>query len=388
VRTPKWQIENAAGRPLIDPFGPPNPDLADPHGILNSLANTNIIVHGRRLLALEEGSLPEEMDRHSLETLGFQNFGGAVKASFTAHPKVDPAAENLDFFGYSADGQFTPEIVFGSIDRYGKLQRLDQFRAPYSSMVHDFCVTERYLLFPVLPIVGSIERAMQGLPPYAWEPERRSFVGVFPRGAGGDAIRWYQTDACFVFHFMNAWDDGDRIYAGVMQSGEASGFPWPGGRPTDPARSGARMCCWTIPLDGGTDTFRREYLDDLCGELPRFDERRAGLAYRQSFYACSTVEPEKKGPFNAIACLDALSGVRSLWELPRADVTSEPVFVARTYEAAEGVGFVLAVVWRGEERRSDLVVLRADALQEGPIATAELSSRVPFGFHGNWVSEL
>jgi carotenoid cleavage dioxygenase-like enzyme len=388
VRTPKWQIENAAGRPLIDPFGPPDADLEDPDGTLGSVANTNIIVHGRRLLALEEASLPMELDRRTLETLGFQSFGGAVKAPFTAHPKVDPATGNLDFFGYSANGPFSPEIVFGSIGRDGALERLDSFRAPYSSIMHDFCVTERYLLFPVLPVVGSMERVMRGLPPYAWEPERGAFLGVLPRGAAADAIRWFQTDACFVFHFMNAWDDGDCIYADVMQSEEASAFPWPDGRPTDPVRSGARMCRWTIPLNRDTDTFRRAYLDDLCGEFPRFDERRAGLAYRQGFYACATAEPGKKGPFNAIACLDAQSGVRSLWELPRGDVTSEPVFVARTREAAEGDGFVLAVVWRGEERRSDLVVLRADALREGPIATAELSSRVPFGFHGNWVSEV
>jgi carotenoid cleavage dioxygenase len=50
----------------------------------------------------------------------------------------------------------------------------------------------------------------------------------------------------------------------------------------------------------------------------------------------------------------------------------------------EGDGFLLAVAYRGEERRSDLLIFRAAALAEGPVATVRLSHRVPFGFHGNW----
>lgn len=65
-------------------------------------------------------------------------------------------------------------------------------------------------------------------------------------------------------------------------------------------------------------------------------------------------------------------------------MTSEPVFVERGPGAAEGDGWILAVVYRGNENRSDLVVLDAQAIDKGPIATAELPRRVPFGFHGNW----
>jgi carotenoid cleavage dioxygenase-like enzyme len=386
VRTPKWRLEHAAGRSLIDPFGPPDPAIEDADGTLRSVANTNIIYHGHRLLALEEGSLPMELSRRTLETVGFQNFGGTLSPPFTAHPKVDPVTGSLCFFGYSAAGPFSPDIVFGSLDRDGKVERLDTFRAPYASMVHDFCVTERHLLFPIMPVAGSLERAMQGLPPYAWEPERGTYLGVLRRDAPATDIRWVKTEACFAYHVMNAWEDENGIHADVMQSEEAPGFPWPDGRPTDPARTGARMCRWTVSPGGGTDAFRRRYFDDLCGEFPRFDERRAGLAYRHGFYACSTAEPLQKGSFNAIARLDVQSGSRSLWELPAGDITSEPVFVPRTPDAPEGDGFVLAVIWRAAERRSDFAVLRADCLAAGPIALAELSSRVPFGFHGNWLA--
>ena len=52
--------------------------------------------------------------------------------------------------------------------------------------------------------------------------------------------------------------------------------------------------------------------------------------------------------------------------------------------APEGKGYLLSVVYRGSEKRSDLAIFDAQSLSAGPIACAELPHRVPFGFHGNW----
>jgi carotenoid cleavage dioxygenase len=62
------------------------------------------------------------------------------------------------------------------------------------------------------------------------------------------------------------------------------------------------------------------------------------------------------------------------------------VFVPRTAAAGEGDGFLVAVAYRGAENRSDFIVLDAQNVTAGPIATAALPRRVPFGFHGNWVA--
>ena len=108
------------------------------------VANTNIIAHAGRLLALEEAHLPVEMDRNSLATLGFHNFGGALKTPFTAHPKRDPRTGELLFFGYAATGPFTSEIAFGTIDRQGKLE---QFMARFAETCQG-----------VIAIVGKVLR--------------------------------------------------------------------------------------------------------------------------------------------------------------------------------------------------------------------------------------
>ena len=384
VRTPKWLKENAAGRPLIDVFGPPDAErMADPEDKLSCVANTNILAHAGRLLALEEGHPPVEMDAATLATVGFHRFGGDFSGPFTAHPKVDPHTGELLFFGYFAAGAFTPDIVFGTVDAAGQLGAMRRFAAPYASMVHDFCVTERHVLFPILPLTGSLERAMRGAPPFAWEPDLGAHVGILPRGAPAGAIRWFRASSRYVFHVMNAWEDGARIHADVAQYEQAPLFPFADGRMPDPARSQARLCRWTFDLDGNSDAFASTYIDDLVSEFPRLDQRYAGLPYRHGYYACHR---GSGSDLNAIAHIDHATGRRALHVLPDGDATSEPVFVPRAPDAAEGDGFLLAVIWREAEKRSDLVVLDAGAVDRAPLATAQLSHRVPFGFHGNFVA--
>ena len=104
-------------------------------------------------------------------------------------------------------------------------------------------------------ITGSMERAMRGKPPYAWEPEKGAYVGVMKRNGSAKDIVWFRAESCYVFHVMNAWEEGNRIIADVMQFEEAPLFTHPDGSKTDPEKSRARYCRWTFDLAGNTDRF-------------------------------------------------------------------------------------------------------------------------------------
>jgi carotenoid cleavage dioxygenase len=316
--------------------------------------------------------------------LGYCDYKGGIAGPFTAHPKIDPVTGEMVFFGYNAAGPLTPALSFGSVSASGVVTRFDRLETPYASMVHDFIVTENHLLFPILPITGSMERAMRGRPPYAWEPEKGAYVGVMKRNGSADDITWFRAENCYVFHVMNAWEEGDTIVADVMHREAPVLFPSADGKPIPPEKQIARLARWTFDMAGGSDTFTRVYLDDLEAEFPRIDDRRAGLANRHSWFAAVTASAVD-GLFNSIAHVDNMTGRRKLYELPKSDATSEPVFVPRTADAPEGDGWLLATVWRAAENRSDLVVLDATEVERGPIATVQLASRVPFGLHGNWM---
>ena len=381
VRTPKWTLENAAGRALWGTFG--NPATSDPSvaGKDGGVANTNIVWHAGRLMALEEGHQPFEMDPVSLESRGYLD---QYRGQVTAHPKIDPETGEMVWFGYSTgETPLNATVSYGVTDSTGHVTRRDDFEAPYCSMVHDFLVTRRHALFPILPLTGSLQRAMTGLPPFAWEPEKGAFVGVMARDAGVGSMRWFQTEACYVFHPMNAWEDGDKIFADVMEYPAAPLFPNADGSRGKDAK--ARLVRWTFDLAAPSNQIKREPLDDLPGEFPRFDERRAGLSYRHGWFAAGAVNANSRG-FGAVAHIDLRTGKRVSFEFAEGDGAGEPIFVPRSADASEGDGWVIATVHRGAENRGDLVIFDAQDIEAGPIATARTPRRVPFGFHGNWRS--
>ncbi|MES2035906.1 MAG: carotenoid oxygenase family protein [Pseudomonadota bacterium] len=379
VRTPKWELENAAGKSLFGTFG--NPMTTDPDAFAkdSGAANTNIVWHGGKLLALEEAHAPFAIDPDSLEPRGYADFGGKV----TAHPKTDPVTGELVFFGY-ADSQMplSPMVSYGVADRDGNLLRRETFEAPFSSMVHDFMVTANHVLFPILPLTGSLERAMGGKPPFAWEPERPGMLGLMRRDEDTTRIRWFNTEACYVFHVMNAWEEDGKVVADVMKYKAAPLFPLADGRRGE--QCGAYLVRWTFDLSNGSDAIREEQLDDMPGEFPRYDERFTFQKNRHGWFAGQTTRPGDIRT-NTLAHIDLTTGKRTDWFTGEGDAVSEPVFVHRSDDAPEGDGWITAVAYRAAEDRSEFLVFDAQDLAAGPIASAKMPRRMPFGFHGNWV---
>jgi len=381
LRTPKWELEHAAGKSLFGTFG--NPMTTDPSvmGKDSGVANTNVVWHAGRLLALEEGHQPLDVDPLTLATRGYLDYAGEAKR-FTAHPKIDPQTGEMVFFGYGV-GQMplSAGMAYGVVDKAGKVTRLDRFDAPYASMVHDFCVTDRHVLFPILPLSASLQRAMNGKPAFGWEPALGGRIGLLARDKGIETLRWLDTDPCYVFHPMNAWEEGEKLYADVMQYAQAPLFPNADGSPGKPCS--AYLVRWEIDLSGKTNVVKQTKIDDLAGEFPRLDERRAGLSYRHGYFAADT-EDSGKVIFNAVAHIDFKTGKRAVHELTAGDVPGEPIFVPRSAGAAEGDGWLVALIYRGAEDRTDFAVYDATDVARGPVGTAKLPRRVPFGFHGNW----
>lgn len=383
VRTNKWTLEHAAGRALFGSWG--NPMTTDPSVldvVSDGVANTNIISHGGHLLALEEAHAPFEMSGPDLETIGKYDLGGKV----TAHPKACPVTGQLVFFAYADDAMpLSNKISWGLADADGKLIKRETFVAPYCSMIHDCIVTEHYLVIPVLPLSGSLPRAMSGQPVFAWEPALGGHLAVIPRAEGVAGLRWIEIPACYVFHVMNAFERADgeavSIVADVMRYASAPLFPNVDG--TKGENAPAYLVRWTIDLAAGAVT--EAPLDDIAGEFPRIDERFAGLPYRHGWFVGQSLKPGDLRS-NTLVHLDLATGTRKTWTVPPQDVIGEAVFTHAGPDAAEGEGWLTAVIYRGAENVSEFVVFDAQHVEKGPIAGAKLPRRVPFGFHGQWVA--
>ena len=393
VRTAKWCIEDREGRAVINAMNPFDCDPAYNEFVLDDkegLANTALVWHGGRLLAMEEGHRPYELDPQSLESIGSWNFRGKLHTAMTAHPKVDPQTGEMVFFAYMATGPFASDVMVHKVDPDGLLTESIHLPTPYSAMVHDFVLTENYILIPVMPITGSLERAMEGGPPFAWEPERGAQIGVLPRHGGtADDVRWLEMPTCFTFHFMNGFDRDGVLTVDGCQMEHAPLFPTPDGGSTGGTEP--RLTRWSIDLNDPAAVVESRCIDEYQSEFPQCDPRYLGREYRYGWYTSpdgqlSSGLEDNASVFNTIARFDHETGESERYSCGDA-LVSEALFVPRSAEAAEGEGYLLSVVTHYDNQLSSLYIFDALAIAAGPVAKVHLSHRVPAGFHGTWRPE-
>jgi carotenoid cleavage dioxygenase len=217
----------------------------------------------------------------------------------------------------------------------------------------------------------------------AWESNRPSAFGVMEKGgAGGEAVRWLETDPNFTFHIANSFDDGQDIVIDVAGSKRAPLMPAADGSLPDPQETRFTLKRWRV---GSNGRFREEAIDSLDIQFPRIDDRVQGRRYRKAFVN-GTVRPTagRVDGFDTVAVIDVESGARDEFSFGDGAYCGEPVFVARGSQ--EGDGWLLSLVWDSARNESFLAVLDAARVSAGPVAKVHMPARVPGGFHCHWRS--
>jgi carotenoid cleavage dioxygenase len=397
VRTDKFRLENEAHEALFGAYRNPLTDDPRVAGRYRGTANTNALAYGGKLFALKEDSPPVAMDPVSLETEGYYDFSGAMDApTFTAHPKIDPATGNLIAFSYATEGLCTKGVIYWEFSPTGERLRRVQFEAPYYCMMHDFGVTEDYALFHIVPSIGSWERLQKGLPHFGFDTTLPVYLGVLPRDGEAADIRWFTAPNLFASHVMNAFNDGTKIH---FDTPEAKNnmfpfFPDVHGAPFKPQEAASFLTRWTVDMNSnGAEFESRERLTSAMGEFPRIDDRYATRPYRHGWMLVQDLSKPLDVPggksagglmMNTLGHVDHASGQTHTWWAGSTASLQEPAFAPAREGSGEGEGWIVAVCNRLVERRSDLLLFDALAIEEGPVATVKLPVRLRTGLHGNW----
>ena len=397
VRTQKYEAEDAAGRSLIGLYR--NPFTDDPllAGKDRTLANTNVVLHAGRLLAIKEDGLPYQLDPQTLETVGRFDFGGRLQSqTFTAHPKIDPGTGEMIGFGYEAAGPATREMSLQVIGADGILEREEFFEAPYVSFQHDFAVTERHVIFALMPATTSLERLKAGQTHWVFDPGLPVKVGIMPRDGGVKDLRWFTAPGRGLGHVLNAVSDGEEVLLDIFVS-ERCQFPFipnADGKGFDRAASTPRLARWRFDLSANSDGFDEEILFPDFMEMPRTDDRYQTRPYRYGW--CAVIDPDKPiatagtlGPgWNTIVRVDLATRRQDRWWVGENAACQEPQFVPRRAGAPEGDGWLLCMLTRlgPQGYWSELVILDAERVAEGPVARVRMPIRLRGAIHGNWVT--
>ncbi len=247
---------------------------------IGSLANTHVIGHGGRILALEEGHFPWELSPE-LDTVGVYDYAGKLNTAMTAHPKLCPETGELLFFGYDFQ---EPYLTYHRADAAGNLVQSTPISVPGPTMMHDFNATRHHVIFMDLPVVFDLEAAMRGEMPYRWSDTYGARLGVMPRDGSDADCRWYEVDPCYVFHPMNAWEVDGRITLDVCR------FPdmW---RQAGDFSHQAPPTLHRWLIDTASGTVKEEPLDDVACDFPRVADDKVGLHARYG-YATATAEAQ------------------------------------------------------------------------------------------------
>ena len=338
------------------------------------LANTHVVTHAGRILALVETSLPTEVTP-ALDTVGCFDYHGRLTTGMTAHPKLCPRTGELHFFAYH---YMAPFLTYHRADAGGRLVRSEVIEVPGPTMIHDFAITEQHVVFMDLPLVFDVELAMAGRMPYRWSDDYGARLGLMPRGGGHADVRWFEIEPCYVFHPLNAYEDEPgAVVIDVVRYAEL----W---RANASGAAPASLHRWRIAHAAGRVS--EQPLDDRAIEFPRVDDRRMGAPYRYG-YAVYTERGVDRGTGTALIKYDLRSGTSGVHDFGAGRVPAEPVFVPASASAGEDEGWLLTYVYDAARDGSDLVILDAADVGGKPVATIALPQRVPFGFHGSWIAE-
>ena len=340
-----------------------------------SAANTHVLAHAGRIWALEEGHLPYELTPE-LETIGCDDFGGRLTTAFTAHPKLCPETGELHFFGY---GVLPPFLTYHVLDATGALVHSAPISVPKPTMMHDFMITREHAIFMDLPVVFDLDAAMRGDAPLGWDDTYGARVGIVPRFGTDADVRWFDVDPCYVFHPLNAYAEGSTVVCDVgrhesMWRRSMDDFP-----PSFLHR-------WTFDLETGRVT--ETPLDDAPHAFPRVDDRVVGLRHRYGWAAAPRAGVrERIGDPGVLVKYDLETGTSARYDFGPTAHPGEFVFVRDGDAGGEDEGWAMGLVYDDTTGGSDLVIVDASDAAAEPVARVHLPRRVPYGFHGSWISD-
>jgi carotenoid cleavage dioxygenase len=396
-------------------------------GMQSMGANTNVVAHAGKTLALVEGGVANYELTDELDTIGPCDFDGTLAGGYAAHPHRDPHTGELHAVSYSfARGK---TVQYSVIDTHGHARRTVDIEVSGSPMMHDFSLTDKYVVIydlpvtldpmqlvptkaprwmqlparlvmqavigrvrvpgPIAAMVNRNERQAYQLP-YAWNPRYPARIGVMPREGGNSDVRWFDIEPCYVYHPLNAYSEvrngSEVLVLDVVRYQRMFDRDRRGPGDTMPT-----LDRWTINL--ATGAVSSECRDDRAQEFPRINEALLGSRHRFGYTVGiegGFVDSSGKKMSTSLYKHDYATGSSTVAPLDPELLIGEMSFVPRpngdSATQAEDDGILIGYGYHRGRGEGQLVLLDAQTCES--VATVHLPQRVPMGFHGNWAPRV
>lgn len=426
VHTERYKAETKARKSLFGRYRNPWTDNESVKGVIRTASNTNVFFWRGMLLATKEDGPPYAMDPITLETYGRYDFEGQILSpTFTAHPKFDPRTGEMVCFAYEAGGDgadCSREVVVWTLDKEGRKVSERRFEAPFAGMIHDCGLSENWLVLPLTPIKMDLERMKKGGNKFAWDPKEDQVYGLVPRRGDGE-VKWFRGEngmsptptsvsdskltnfSAFHGHVAGCYENAQGHVVVDLTVADGNVFFWfpPDGEEEGQVAKRNKLSSpthrWILdPSLPNNARITPALVWPTNGEFSRIDDRWTTRKYKHFWLA--KVDPSR--PYDFAKCGPPAGGLFNClghytWDLDDELATGEedvyfagptctfqePTFIPKGDK--EGEGWLIALVNHLDVLRNDVVILDAQNLSKGPVATIHLPLKLKLGLHGNWV---
>ena len=397
-------IENGLGNDLHLPFYRHHllPGL---NKLRKNTSNTRAVYFSKKLLSLWSGGLPYKLDSLALSTEGRSQLGGSVKREESAlggKAVIDAAKNRILFYGVDEDSTSSQLNLYEFNAKFQPITENDgvvQVKLPGLAMIHDFAATENYAVFvqPMVKVNGmqymlSKEPgktvALEGSPSVVHLVSRagtsspgdvKSFQ--IPLDGFGDAN----------LQFINAFEDVDgTVIFDAIRSDErsqgSSNIQWPWATSlSDYKNSSTKKSLWRYKVHPQRGFISKHCIANEQIYFGVINSLNSAAAHRFIYASVGALGSEVAPP-QGITKYDLESNTQESWFPESYEFCGEPMYASREGETSEDGGYIVSVLFNGKEEKSEIIVLRADSISQGPIARVPLGIAVPHGNHGCFAS--
>jgi carotenoid cleavage dioxygenase-like enzyme len=343
-------------------------------------SNTNILLQNGYVLSFEEIGKPYLIKLDTLETIGEFTYHGELLRNNSAHPLTDP------FNQYSYTNSYCPippYMKYYEITPDARISYEIDMDVPYPAMVHGFALSEKYYVHFHFPAVYKREY-LGTHQPIRWEPENNdSFIGILKRHDPAAKTKWYKIPTTWVFHNMNAYDDGDKVQMFVAKFPRIPMFGLDTENPSPPftEQPNSQFVQWTLELITGE--FTEKIINPNLVEFPLMDPRFLTRKQKHGWYTSLVDDVQKYGLWNTVCHYDFENEREESYYAGKDFYVGEALFTPKYEDSPEGVGYIMCVRYNLLENRSDMIILDAQNVAAGPIATIKVPRRIEYDFHGS-----